>query len=269
MLNKENTKRAEEIAQQLTPLFKNAYKLGALFDLTRDKMKDAEKMAKSWQYPQAASDWEYIEPYGNQTKSEREYIRNIKENAPREWAARVAIYWERLHRAEDEHTAARINFTNYLNYFAAFLADLIRPIWRELAERQGLKTLAEIINQKNPTKDRTAGACRVAIYERGGELTQDKNASGQYMRIECAIYTGWACGISGECCKVYKKNPAEVWHYAENPQEMTAAQYRRNKEKIAQKVAAIEKARDELQQFARACGLLGFVEIVGEIKKTK
>jgi hypothetical protein len=38
-------------------------------------------------------------------------------------------------------------------------------------------------------------------------------------------------------------------------------------QRIAQEVVKIEKLRDNLQEFAKGCGLYGFVEIVKNIEK--
>ena len=268
MLNKENTKKAEQIAEQLRPLFARAYELGAIYEKTRNQQHKAQRVAHSWQFLASGRDWEYISDNTN-TQKEREEMRKIKEENPRKWAEILENKYKKEHDTATAHQVARINFINYLQYFARYVGDLIRPNWREFAERQGLQTLAEIINQKNPRPDHSAGACSVSIYNRGGELATDKTQAGQYLRIECAIYTGWACGISGNLSRVYQINPAEVWHYAEEPHRITQSEYIKNSRKIAQQVEKIKEMRDNLQEFARACGLLGFVPIVGQIEETK
>lgn len=268
MLNKENTKKAEQIAETMRPLFATAYKLGKIYDRTRAEQHHAERVAGSWTHPNPCEDWHYQRD-GGITEQEREEVRRVYNSNKSEWHTITDQKWEEAHKAQTAHRVALINFKNYLNYMAHYLGDIIRPNWREWVERCGLSTLAEIINRKNPRKDRSAGACSVGIYDRGGELNPDKTKEGQYLRIETAIYTGWACGISGEKSRIYQTNPAEVWHCAELPPIMTASKYEKNAAKIAAKVQEIEKARDDLQQFARSCGLLGFVEIVGTIKKTK
>lgn len=261
MLNKENTKKAEQMAEQLRPLFATAYELGAIYDRARNKAYKAGQVARAWQY-RTRPDCEGV-------GLDFEKVQTIRKENPSKWHEELKNAYKKQYAAEDGERVAYINFSNYLQYFARYVGDLIRPNWREFAERQGLQTLAEIINQKNPRKDHSAGACSVAIYNRGGELTTDKTQAGQYLRIECAIYTGWACGISGNLSRVYQINPAEVWHYAEEPHRITQSEYIKNSRKIAQQVEKIKEMRDNLQKFARACGLLGFVPIVGQIEETK
>lgn len=261
MLNKENTKKAEEIAEQLRPLFARAYELGKKYDKARAQAYKRGEIANAWQYR--------TRPGCQAVGLDPEQLEKIRQENPRRWHEELQKAYKNKYEAEDRERVAFINFKNYLDYFARFLGDMIRPIWRELADRQGLHTLAEIINQKNPRKDHSAGACSVGIYDRGGELNPDKTKEGQYLRIETAIYTGWACGISGGLSRYYQINPAEVWHYAEEPQEMTTKQYKKNMQRIAQDVAKIEKMRDNLQEFAKGCGLYGFVEIVKNIEKGK
>lgn len=268
MLNKKMQQQAENIAEAMRPIFARAYELGKKYDKTRNQQHKAERIAHSWQYKDSRRDWEYITE-GTHTQEERDDIRAIYENNPRHWHEVLETKYKEQHAAETAHQCARINFINYLNYAARFLGDMIRPIWRELVNRRGLETLAEIINQKNPRKDHSAGACSCALYLRSAELNDNNPAEvGQYARIEAAIYTGWACGICGECARYYQINPAEVWHFAELPHLLTVRQYEKNKAKAAQKVAEIENQAEELQRFAAGCGLLGFVDIV-KIEKTK
>lgn len=267
MLNKENQKKAEQIAEQLRPVFAMLYKLGKIYDNARTNQHKAERIAHSWQWKDSARDWDYISDKTH-TKEEREQIRAIYKENPKEWAAILENKYKIMHQAENAQTVARLNFINYINYAARVLADMIRPIWRDLVERRGLETLAEIINEKNPRKDHSAGACSVGLYLRSAELSSDHTTAGQYARIEAHFFTGWACGISGECSKVYQINPAEVWHFAELPQMMTAKTYERNKAKAAQMVAEIESKAETLREFVKSCGLFGFVEIV-TINKTK
>ena len=267
MLKNELKPQAERIAEELRPIFGTLYKLGKTYDNTRAKQHKAERIAHSWQWKDSARDWDYIGD-NTSTKEERENIRATYQKSPKEWAAILEGKYKEMHQAENAHTVARLNFINYINYAARVLADMIRPIWRELVERRGLETLAEIINEKNPRKDHSAGACSVGLYLRSAELSNDHTTAGQYARIEAHFFTGWACGISGECSKYYQINPAEVWHFAELPQMMTAKTYERNKAKAAQMVAEIESKAETLREFVQRCGLFGFVDIV-TIDKTK
>lgn len=261
MLTNELKTKAEEIAEELRPVFAMLYKLGKTYDNARAKRWKAEKVASSWQWKDAGKDWEYLADKIH-TKEEREQIRAIYKKDPREWDTILQSKYKKQHQAESAERVARINFINYINYAARVLADMIRPIWRDLVERRGLETLAEIINKENPRKDHSAGACSVGLYLRSADLTSDKKAEGQTARIEIDFFTGWACGISGECSKYYQINPAEVWHFAECPQMMTVKTYERNKAKATQMLKKIESSAEELREFAENCGLLGFVEII-------
>ena len=263
MLVKELQPKAEAIAEKMRPLFATAYKLGKKYDTTRNEQRKAERVASSWNHPNPCEDWHYKRD-GGITEQEREEVRRVYNENKKEWHEITAQKWQDLHRAEIVHRCARINFINYLNYMARYLGDLIRPIWRELIERRGLLTLAEVINKANPRKDHSAGACSCGLY-----FDRYENDEAPSARIQAVIYTGWACGISGECSRWYQTNPAEVWHFAELPQMITPKQYEKNAAKIVAMVQDIEQRRDKLQEFARACGLLGFVEIVGTIQKTK
>lgn len=259
MLTKAMTQKAHEIAEKMRPLFATAYKLGKVYDKAREKQSKAETLHKSWTFKDAGSDWEYLRE--GLTQEHRDEVRETYERNPREWADKCAEAYTKQCEAETAHRVAHINFSNYLQFMAHYLGDLIREDWRELIKRQGLQTLAEIINKENQRKDHSAGACYCALYLR--QLGEG------YARIETAIYTGWACGVSGEKARYYQTNPAEVWHYAEEPHRMTAKEYTKNARKIARTVAKIKQERDDLQAFARSCGLLGFVEIVGDITTTK
>lgn len=261
MLTKEMKTKAEQIAEEIKPVFENLYKLGLIFDRARAKRYKAEKVAHSWQWTDSGKDWEYI---GDRihTKEEREQIRKIQEESPKEWAQILEGKYYEQHEAETAYTVARINFINYINYAALLLADMIRPIWRGVVNFRGLETLAEIINEKNPRKDHTAGACSVGLYLRSAELKNDPKEAGQYARIEAHFFTGWACGISGDCSKIYQINPAEVWHFAELPPMLTNKQYKKDSRKIAQMVQDIKNKAEELHSFASSRGLVGFVDLV-------
>ena len=270
MLTNELKRTAEEIAIQVAPLFAAAYKLGKKYEQTRREQARAENRANSWNHPNERLDWDYTKNRG-QKQEEREQVRALFKENPRAWSDQVAQMWKACHEAEDRHTVARVNFINYLNYFARYLGDLIRPYWRELIDRRGLLSLADYINEKNHRKgDHSAGAVWVGLYLSNCEIdANDPKKVGQWARIESHIWTGWACGISGECSRYYQKNPDEVWHFAELPPVMTVSRYQKASAKIAHKVKEIETARDELAEFASKCGLRGFVEIVGTIQKTK
>lgn len=259
MLNKEMTRKAHEIAENMRPLFATAYKLGKIYDKARAKQSKAETLHQSWTFKDAGRDWEYLRE--GLTQEHRDEVRETYKRSRQEWADKCAETFAKECEAETAHKVARINLSNYLQFMAHYLGDLIREDWRELVSHQGLHTLAEIINEENPRKDHSAGACSCGLY-----LVQLGEG---YARIEAAIYTGWACGISGKKARYYQTNPAEVWHYAEKPHKMTAEQYIKNARKIAQTVAKIKQERDNLQAFARSCGLLGFVEIVGDVTITK
>lgn len=267
MLNKENTRKAQEIAEALRPLFAKAYELGKKYDETRQQLAKAEQAAQSFHDRHEGRDWAYLPPYGNQTKEQREKVRAL---GLKEWGEGLELKYKEAEEKRNKHQAARINFVNYLNYFADRVCDLLRPNWRAFYDRQGFRTVADIINQANPRKDHSAGACSVAITPESGTIyTDDPQAVGQCLRVSVLVCTGWACGCCGERSRYFQINPAEIWHDAKEPQQMTAKQYKANTAKIAQKVASIEKARDDLAGFARSVGLLGFVDIVGTIQKTK
>ena len=267
MLTKELKPKAEQIAEQLKPLFYRAYELGRIYDNTRKRQRKAERVAHSWNHPAEGLDWQYKED-GGIMKEEREEVRALYSKDKRAWSERTDQEWIKAHKAATAHTCARINFINYLNYFAEYLADLIRPNWREFVERQGLATLSETINKLNPRKgDHTAGDCSAFVYLRGGELMTDHENPDNWARLEVCIYTGWACGISGECLKIYQKNPAEVWHSAEARPLVTPKQYERAAAKIKNYITKAETVRKECREFAQSCGLLGFVEIISNIEK--
>lgn len=269
MLNKENTKKAEQIAQQLKPLFFRAYELGRIYDNTGKRQRHAERVARSWNHPAEGLDWQYKED-GGITKEEREEVRALYFKDKRAWSEKTESEWIKAHKAATAHTCARINFKNHLDYMAEYLADLIRPNWREFVERQGLATLSEIINKLNPRKgDRTAGDCSAFVYLRRGELMTDHEDRENWAQLEINIYTGWACGISGKCWKTYQQNPAEVWHSAEPRPLVTPKQYEKAAAKIKNYITKAETIREECREFAKSCGLLGFVDIIGDIQKTK
>ena len=259
MLNKENTKKAEEVAAQLDSMFAAAYKLGKIYDKTRKEQHQADQRLESWEHPDAARDWHYKND--GITQREREQVRALYYANKKEWNKRIEMARAAVYKAEDKHRVARINFINYMNYFAAHLGDLIHPYWRAFVSRQGLHNVAEIINNRHPRKDSSAGACSVGIYNEGGELYENPNEPGQHLRIECHIYTGWACGITGKDSRIYQVNPGEVWHVAELPPVMTVKDYTKNKTRIEMEKKKIKKARDDLYRFAISSGLLGFVNI--------
>ncbi len=270
MLNKEMTQTAEQIAQEMRPVFRALYKLGKEYDNSRQNMAKARSDARSWTHTAAALDWDYTGHQGI-PQEERERARKTKAENPKQWAAIYDEKWQAAATAEDLFQVARVNFVNYMNYAARYLGDLIRPHWRDLIDRRGILTLADIINKANKTKkDHSAGAVSCGVYLDDCETdSTDRRKVGQWARISVAIYSGWACGEQGNATRYYQTNPDEVWHYAEKPHKMSLQQYQTNAAKIARKLKELEEQRDALYEFARSCGLLGFVYIAAHIQKTK
>ena len=213
MLTKENTKKAERIAEELEPLFFRAYELGAIYDNTRERLHKAHSVKNAYYYTTrqdcaaAGLDFDTIQA-----------MKHSHDPATvKEWDKLYNKSLKKESRAEDAHTVAAFNFKNYFDYFAALIADYIRPYWHEFAQRGGLSTLADIIN-RNATKDHTAGAVSVSIcLDRAEFDPKNPTAPGAFVRVSVTICPGWACGISGYIGKYYQNNPGEVWHSAELP----------------------------------------------------
>lgn len=254
MLNKKNTKQAEQIAEELKPLFIRAYELGAIYDQTREELQKAGAVVSAYYYT-------------TRCECERAGLDFDKIQAMKHDPARVkewgALYDEALHqesRAEMAHKVAAINFKNYIDYFAALILDYIRPYWREFIQRAGLSTLAEIINKANQTeKDHSAGAVSVSVYL--------KDLGGDWARVVVDVLPGWACGVSGHCGKYYQTDPEAVWHCAERPPLVDVEQFNKTQAEIKKLIKKAEAIREECEQVARAAGLLGHIEIISEIKK--
>lgn len=254
MLNKENTRRAETIAEELKPLFYRAYELGAIYDKTRERLQKAGAVVDAYYYTTrhdcAAAGLDF------------DKIQELKHNPARikEWGA---LYDKALHqqsRAEMAHNVAAINFANYINYFADLVADYIRPNWQELTKRGGLSTFADIIN-KHARHDHTAGAVSISLY------LQD--VGNDWARVSVSICPGWACGVHGGRSRYYQNNPGEVWHFAELPPVLDVAKFNAAQLKIKKIIDKAESIRAECLQVAKAAGVLGFVEIIGAINTTK
>lgn len=255
MLNKETTKKAQEIAQELKPLFFRAYELGKAYDSTREKAQKAHAVTNAYYYTTRGD----CESAG----LDFEELQKMKHDSQRvnEWGA---LYDKALHNesaANMRHECASINLYNIFNYLAAKIADYMRPIYKELAQRKGADTFAEIINTINPRQDDSAGACSVWIY-------CDQVGEG-FAHLVANVSPGWACGVSGRCAKYYQDNPREVWHSAEAPALVDIETMKRTTAKIKKLIAKAEALKAETIQTAEAAGLLGFVEIITDIKKQK
>ncbi len=263
MLNKENTKKAERIAEELKPLFFRAYELGAIYDKTRERLQKAGEIVSAYYYttrPDCAAaglDFDKITELKHNPATVGEWSRLYHESLKKESRAKIA------------HDVAAINFKNYVDYFAALIADYIRPNWREFIQRGGLSTLAEIIN-KNAKNDHTAGAVSVWVFLDRAEFDpKDPTKPGNWARVVVNLSPGWACGVSGHCGKYYQNNPGEVWHSAEVPPLLDVAQYQKGLNKIKKYFQKAEAIRAECLSFAKSAGLLGHVAIIDTIKETK
>ena len=265
MLNKENTKTSEQIAEELKPLFFRAYELGAIYDKTRNRLQKARQVKNAYFYT--------TRPDCAEAGLDFDKITELKHNPATvgEWSRLYNESIEKESRAEMAHEVASINFKNYIDYFAALIADYIRPYWREFIQRGGLSTLAEIINKAAPgVKDYTAGAVSVSVFlDRADFDPKNPTKPGSWARVVVDVLPGWACGVYGHCGKYYQNNPGEVWHCAEVPALVDIAKYKSAIEKIKDYFKKAETIRAECLSFAKSAGLLGHVAIIGTITETK
>ena len=131
-----------------------------------------------------------------------------------------------------------------------------------MTKRGGLSTLAEIINKANQTeKNNSAGAVSVSVY------LQDTGTD--WARVCVSVCPGWACGVSGRVGKYYQINPREVWHFAELPAIVDPGKFIQAQNKINKLIQKAESIRAECLRVAKSAGVVGYCEIIQEIKKGK
>ena len=106
MLNKENTKKAEEIAEQLRPLFARAYELGKKYDKARAQAYKRGEIANAWQYR--------TRPGCQAVGLDPDQLEKIRQENPRRWHEELQKAYKNKYDAEDRERMAFINFKNYL-----------------------------------------------------------------------------------------------------------------------------------------------------------
>lgn len=221
------TTKAQEIAEQLTPYFKTCETWGG-------KYNDARRKA---------------------------YAKGEEARRAETWAKKEPLY-EELQTLENIEQSNRANLKKALEVLARNIGELCAPYWRELRERKGWETLAEIINEKNTAKEYTPRSISVHFSHDGGKICDDATA---YEFIKISLYVGGAVGVDYHFTQ-YCNDKAKTGELkAFKPH--TVAQY-------AKAINEAKKCQKEAEELARKCTELlrniGALDVVEHfyIKKT-
>ena len=253
MLTKQQKQKAEEVRQQLAPLFAKASKLAGEWIKAKDKERNAYKIAQFWQYVETGTEWAHREGV---PEDEQEQARTTKNANLRAWHEELEKRYKSESEAEKVERAAYYNLINYCYYIAEMVAETLRPYAWEVYQTRGdtLKEWAEIITPKEP-KEWTPRTLYASIYF--DSLFSDS------MSLYISIWGAGACGVSAKIWKIYKKNPQQ--DKAENPQEpqkMTAKQYADRVQKLKDYETKAQQVRAEQWKKAKEWGLLDACELL-------
>lgn len=247
MLNKEQKQKAEQVRQQLAPLFAKASKLAGEWIKARQEESKAEHLARFWQYVGTVSEWAHRE---NIPEEEQEKARTTKATSPKEWAQELNRLYKTENEKETQERVRYFNLKNYLYYICEMIAETIRPYAWEIYSTRGstFKEWAEIITPKEP-KEWTPRTLYASIYI--------DSVFCDSFRLNINTWGAGACGLDAKIYKYYDKKPEE--NRAEQPQEprkMTAKQYAERVQKLKDYETKAQQLRAEQWEKAKAWGLL-------------
>ena len=260
MLNKETKTRAEKMAQNFAPLFKEAAKLADKWGKAYKESKQAHQVAAFWQYVGTASEGHYCETV---SEAEKEEARTTKARDRKEWSDKLFKKYIEESEKENSERAANANYMNYLYYMCEIMGEALRPIACDIYKQRGdtFQQFADIINTAQTLTEYTARKVKYYIYI-------DCVFSDEICLKICAN-GGGACGAYSHIYRYYKtENPSDP-ESVEKPHTMTGNQW-------AQRLAALkqyeEKARNlqrEQWKKARAWGMLDACELLDSPRTTK
>ena len=260
MLNKETKTRAEKMAQNFAPLFKEAARLADKWAKTRKEWKQAEEVARFWQYVGTASEGQYCDTV---SEAEKEEARATKTRDRKEWNDKLYIKYKEESDSENNERAARANYINYLYYMCEIMGEALRPFACEIYKQRGdtFRQFAEIINTAQTLTEYTARKVNYYIY-------LDCVFSDSICLKICAN-GGGACGACSHIYQYYKTESPSEPQPVEKPQPMTGKQWA---QRLAVLEAYEEKARNlqrEQWKKARAWGMLDACELLDSPRTTK
>ncbi len=250
MLTKENTKKAEQIRDQLAPLFANASRLADKWEKAAREQRTARDRAFFWLYVGSAGGC----PYGDTLpQEEKERAQQLRKDSPKEWHKIRESLFEEEHQAEHKERAYWFNYSNYCRYIGDMIAELIRPYVWELKDKKGLETLGEIISPKAP-KDYRAHTLRAYIKH-------NPPSFGDCLDLIITVSGGGSCGAWFSDYYYFSK----VHNWAKDPTEpqpMTAKQYADRVAKLREYEEKAKAIQKEQREKAKAWGLLDAVELL-------
>lgn len=256
MLNKENTKKAEQVRDQLAPLFAHASKLADLWSQSATTYRKARDRAFFWLYVGSQGG----NPYGETlTEEEKNTARELRANNPKEWHTRSDAIFEEEHHAETQERARWFNFSNYCRYIGEVLGELLRPFVWDILDKKGLETLTEIINPQT-FKDYKAHTLKASI--RKDWLFDDS------LHLIITIYGGGSCGAWFSDYSYYNRGKTQPQDITP-PQPMTAKQYADRLAKLKAYETKAQALQKEQRAKAKEWGLLDACELLEFPKTTK
>ena len=253
MLKKENKQQAEQVRQQLAPLFAKASKLANIWIKAKQEESQADRVAQFWQYVGTGSEWAHRETI---PQDEQERARTTKQNNKREWVQELDRLYLVKHEKETHERACFFNFKNYLYFICEMIAETLRPIAWEIYNTRGdtFKEWADIITPKEP-KEWTPRTLYTSIY------IDAVFSDGFCLKVH--IWGAGACGVDAVIYRYYDKNPEK--HHPEQPKEpkkMTAKQYAERLQKLKDYETKAQEVRREQWAKAKEWGMLDSCELL-------
>lgn len=254
MLNKQQKAQAEEMRQELAPLYKRAANLADKWIKANQIRRRFEDVATFWLYVGTGEEWKHG---GTMTEAEKEQARNAKADR-RAWHRELESIGNYETQAQNNERAAWFNYLNYLYYICDVVALKLAPLASALYNQRGdtFKEWAEIISPKAP-KEYTARTVWTSIYL--NHIFTDSIA------LDIHTNAGGACGAYSHKIRYYKLNeetPEEWKATPKEPQPMTGKQYADRLHKLGQYVKKAKEIQAEQRQKGAEWGLLGACEFL-------
>lgn len=249
MLNKEQTRKAEQLRDQLAPLWVRAGKLADKWTKSNKERRTARDRALMWLYIGAAGGC----PYGEQLpEEERKQAQELRATDSKKWHEMTDALFIKETEADNQERADWFNYSNYCRYIGAIIGENLRIFGGELVKGQNMEQLGEIITPKEP-KDYHPHTLRASI--------RFDCSFSDSLCLVVSVSGGGSCGAWFSDYYYIKKEPSDPQQVAA-PKTMTAKQYADRVAKLNNYTEQAKTIQKEQKQKAKEWGLLDACELL-------
>lgn len=139
MMTNKQKQRAEEIRQELAPLYKECEKLAKIYNTAGANYDKLYRVRYAWQT--VGSSGHARDTFGEE---EAQKMEEMRRNNPHEWRAHYEETLKAEREAEEVRRVAYINFKNYLAFIARRFSSMLGNV-KEWQEHKAAQNLADFL----------------------------------------------------------------------------------------------------------------------------